>query len=42
MPRFKPRPLTGEQLILLEPPTTAAHRRQRRRPRQIQKAIALR
>jgi hypothetical protein len=42
MPRLKPKPISGEQLILLEPPTSAAHRRQRRRPRQIQKAIALR
>jgi hypothetical protein len=34
MPRFKPKPITGEQLILLEPPTSAAHRRQKSRPRQ--------
>jgi hypothetical protein len=42
MPRLKPKPITGEQLILLEPPTSVSQRRQRRRPRQIQKAIALR
>jgi hypothetical protein len=34
MPRFKPKPISGEQLILLEAPTSAAHRRQSRRPRQ--------